>query len=203
MLSNVRSHVQLREKDFICSPSNCLLSLVKGGNDAALKEPETVVFKKLEPEYVDESADIMAEALRDNYITHVEIQMGIASGPDTPSPDAVKIIRSQLADMLSDENACVMIALDGGKLAGIGIGRIEEEYGNRYGDFWDVVVRPESGGKGIGSRLIEMIHSFFRERGVKAIYLDVNPNNSRAISLYGRLGYETVTHVMRKELQPR
>ncbi len=80
--------------------------------------------------------------------------MGIASGPDTPSPSAVEIIRHQLADLLSDGNACVMMALEGGTLAGIGIGRIEEEYGSRYGDFWDVVVKPEYGGKGIGGRLI-------------------------------------------------
>ncbi len=142
----------------------------------------------------------MARALSDSYITHVEMQMGIASGPDTPSPRAMEIIRGQLADLLSDDNACVLMALDGNTLAGIGIGRVEEEYGRKYGDFWDVVVKPEFGRKGIGSRLIDMIHSFFQERGVKTIYLDVNPNNNRAISLYGRLGYETVTYVMRKEL---
>ncbi len=159
-----------------------------------------MVFRKLEEAYVEEAAEIMTDALLGNYITHVEIQMGIATGPYTPSPDAKHIIRGQLTDLLSDDDACVLMALDAGMLAGVGIGRIEEEYGHRYGDFWDVVVKPEFGRRGIGGRLIEMIHSFFGERGVGAIYLDVNPNNGAAISLYRRLGYETVTHVMRKAL---
>jgi len=169
-------------------------------DDSYLKGKQELAFKELENSFIDACTELMTAALTEHYITHVEIQMGIATGPDKPSPEAKNIIRGQLEELIENDDACVLVALQGETVVGVAIGCIEEEYGSRYGDFWDVIVRPDFRAMGVGGKLIEMIHSFFRRRGMKSVYLDVNPENREAISIYERLGYETVSAVMRKEL---
>lgn len=50
-------------------------------------------------------------------------------------------------------------------------------------------------GRGIGTRLLEAVHEFGREKGFAAVTLEVVDTNTGAIRLYERLGYMPVKRV--------
>ena len=54
----------------------------------------------------------------------------------------------------------------------------------------EIYVVPEERGAGLGARLIEHVRADAASRGVKAMHLEVHPENERARALYERLGFE-------------
>lgn len=143
---------------------------------------------------VDEATKMMMEALAENYITDVEIEMGIAVDERTPSDKAYEIVRSQFAQLIRDKNAGVFAARINGRMVGYAVVVVE----GMVADFWDIVVSKEHRRSGIGTALISRVESFARERGCRMIKLDVNLNNAGAIELYKKLGYRGISMIMIK-----
>ena len=50
-------------------------------------------------------------------------------------------------------------------------------------DFW---------GRGIGSRLMEMMIEFAREVGIEILYLEAREDNERAVNLYKKYGFSQI-----------
>ncbi len=143
---------------------------------------------------VDEAARMMIDALHENYITDIEIEMGIAVDENTISEKAYEIVRSQIAQLINDKNAGVFSARINGKMVGYAIVVVE----GKVADFWDIVVKKEHRRGGIGTALIARVERFASEKGCNMIKLDVNLNNSEAIRLYSRLGYRGISMIMVK-----
>jgi ribosomal-protein-alanine acetyltransferase len=55
-----------------------------------------------------------------------------------------------------------------------------------------IVVEPAERGKGLAKTLMEHCHRELAERGIKKFFLEVRENNSAAIFLYKKLGYEKI-----------
>ncbi len=64
----------------------------------------------------------------------------------------------------------------------------------------NLVVAEESRQQGIGLALMERIHLWAAERGLKQIQLTVWDFNESALAFYSKLGYAVLHHRMRKEL---
>ena len=53
-----------------------------------------------------------------------------------------------------------------------------------------IFVKKEFRGKGIGAKLIERAIKYAKERGAKAIILDVHSKNYRAVEFYKKIGFQ-------------
>ena len=64
----------------------------------------------------------------------------------------------------------------------------------------DLFVRDDIRGKGIGTTLIREMEAIARDRGVRTLYIGVEPEaNPKAYALYQRLGYEPISTEIRAE----
>jgi len=151
-------------------------------------------ISRLKPEEIEEAKQMMLEALSENYITDIEIEMNIALDIKNVSEKASSILERQLKELIKSENTAVFATRIDGKLAGYAIVVIEGD----VADFWDLVVKKEYRNLGIGTTLIKTVEKFAKERGCVAIKLDVNIENQNAIRLYEKLGYKKISYIMMK-----
>ena len=63
-------------------------------------------------------------------------------------------------------------------------------------------VDPNHHGQGIGRALMEAVHHEARARGISRIRLDVRTHNAGARAFYDALGYEALTVVMERPVEP-
>ena len=55
-----------------------------------------------------------------------------------------------------------------------------------------ICVHPDHRNKGYGELMVRFLHVAARERGLEKIRLHVHPDNTKALSLYKKMGYEIV-----------
>ena len=79
---------------------------------------------------------------------------------------------------------CVLY-IDNGQYAGCGYGVVESGYVGLF----DIIVKEEFRGKGIGKKLVETILAQSKERGADKAYLAVVNNNIIAKKLYQKIGF--------------
>jgi ribosomal protein S18 acetylase RimI-like enzyme len=72
--------------------------------------------------------------------------------------------------------------------------------GLKHGYIYDIFVKKEFRGKGIGRTLLEKAQSYCREKGYSRILLMVYVNNANAIGLYNKMGFKTERMHMGKVL---
>jgi ribosomal protein S18 acetylase RimI-like enzyme len=72
--------------------------------------------------------------------------------------------------------------------------------GLKHGYVYDIFVKEEIRGKGIGRILMEKAESHCRERGYSRILLMVSVSNQAAISLYDNMGFKAEQTYMAKAL---
>lgn len=91
----------------------------------------------------------------------------------------------------------VLIAEDAGEIAGwIGWAVKEDPVGNgKYAYMAEVMVRPESRGKGVATKLISEAEMDAKERGADHIYCYIYEPNQASKSLFLRLGYSEMVAI--------
>ena len=72
--------------------------------------------------------------------------------------------------------------------------------GLKHGYVYDVFVKEEFRGKGIGRMLLEKAESYCQERGYSRILLMVSVGNQAAINLYDNMGFKAEQTYMAKAL---
>ena len=82
-----------------------------------------------------------------------------------------------------------LIALDGGRV----VGTLRLIPGTSRWMIYGFVIDRERRGQGLGSRMLAAVVDRLRSEGVAAVGLEVDPENTPAIRLYERFGFETVT----------
>lgn len=63
-------------------------------------------------------------------------------------------------------------------------------YEGNFVGLFDIVVRPDSRGKGIGKALVTSLLAWSQQEGASTAYLQVVANNSPALALYDKLGFK-------------
>jgi ribosomal protein S18 acetylase RimI-like enzyme len=103
---------------------------------------------------------------------------------------------------------------DGPTTAGHSLWTIEDETGRDAGDVWvgpnprdpesiyiyDIEVRPDARGRGIGQGAMEALEAWARSQGYPRIGLQVFGSNDAARRLYHRLGYVETNVLMQKTI---
>lgn len=99
-------------------------------------------------------------------------------------PWSEKSVESELSCRLS----CWLVALEGDTLIGyVGSQTVLEET-----DMMNLAVHPEFRRRGIGEKLVAALEDVLRQRGSKALTLEVRASNAPAIALYEKLGFQQV-----------
>jgi len=88
------------------------------------------------------------------------------------------------------EMAIIAETRDGDRTIEIGVSRLIIEPGKRRGEF-AVVIADMYQGKGLGTKLVDMLIEFAREKGIETIYGTVMSENNKMIQLCEKLGFTT------------
>lgn len=95
--------------------------------------------------------------------------------------------RADLTRALSGEDGYALFkAVEGGRIIGAGGVQVIADEGN----ITNVVVDESARRRGVGSALVEAIKTHCADKGAKKIYLEVWVNNTAAIELYEKQGFE-------------
>ena len=95
--------------------------------------------------------------------------------------------------MLESQSAIVLVAVVGRQVVGMCSGQllISTAEGGAAVLVEDVVVWPESRGKGVGRMLLESVMMWAEEKDGKRLQLLADRNNQAALDFYEHLGWET------------
>ncbi|MHC5247785.1 GNAT family N-acetyltransferase [Enterococcus sp. LJL90] len=127
---------------------------------------------------------------------------------DFPLPSRVnkeKFILKQVNMMeedLKNKSGQILTIKDGKKLLGFIQLQAEVDWisGEEYGYISRLVVSKEAEGQGLGQKLISLTEKWAMENEYKAIGLNVFLQNTKAVTFYEKLGYQTKTIKMMKGL---
>lgn len=93
-----------------------------------------------------------------------------------------------LYDAAKDERYCYLLCIENDKVLGYaGLLIVGDE-----GQVTNVAVLPECRGKGIGTKMMQAMTAYGRERGVSNFFLEVRAGNTNAQGLYAKCGYVAV-----------
>lgn len=66
---------------------------------------------------------------------------------------------------------------------------------------YDIKIKDTYRGQGLGTKTMECIEEYFKDKDVESISLHVFGHNKRAVSLYNKIGFETTNYRMEKKLK--
>lgn len=93
---------------------------------------------------------------------------------------------SSIETELSCRLSCWLVAMEGEALLGyVGSQTVMDE-----SDMMNLAVHPDYRRQGVAQKLVEALEASLRERGSKALTLEVRASNEPAIALYEKLGFQ-------------
>ena len=112
------------------------------------------------------------------------------------SKDSLKLTRESeekfISHFKSNKKNIMLVCELGGKI--VANASLERNRIQRYSHRAElsIVVAREVWGRGIGSKLMELLLNFAKESEIEIVYLEVRSDNERAISLYRKFGFSTI-----------
>jgi ribosomal-protein-alanine acetyltransferase len=100
--------------------------------------------------------------------------------------------KQQMAYLLTEYNAVSLTARVKGELAGFIIGQIEAENNVLVGHIITIDVSPTYRRLGIAQKLLSEVEDIFKQKGIGECRLEVREDNTAALNLYLKAGYEKV-----------
>lgn len=135
-----------------------------------------------------------------DYISHGELQMGIATEPGILATDYKQKWLQYLDRQTANPSNTVLLYEDNGILTGFIIFGVMEDGAAPYGVIFDMAVAPDARGKRIGEQLLEKAIENFRERGIRNCYLESGVNNHSAHHFFQKHGFAQVSDIFRMKL---
>ncbi|HUK85412.1 MAG TPA: ribosomal protein S18-alanine N-acetyltransferase [Candidatus Acidoferrum sp.] len=104
--------------------------------------------------------------------------------------DEEAFTKRQIAFLLSDYNTIVLSAKLESEIAGFIMAQIEIENDTLFGHIITINVLPAFRKKGIGSKMLQEIEAILKQKGISECHLEVREDNSAALRLYKKSGYQ-------------
>lgn len=105
---------------------------------------------------------------------------------------SVETERTIIENIAAKEKDIMLVAMDEDKIVGIGNimgnGRMRIEHQARLA----ISVRKDYWGQGVGSRIMQSLIDFAKERSIEVITLEVYHANESAIKLYEKFGFKEI-----------
>lgn len=135
-----------------------------------------------------------------DYISHGELQMGVASDPGQLTPDYKDHWLRYLDRQTGNPDNSLLICEEKEKITGFVLFGIANDGAQPYGLIFDLSVSPERRGQHIGLQLLQEALGHFRERGIKDCYLESGVNNHSAHHFFRKHGFNQVSDIFRLKL---
>lgn len=132
------------------------------------------------------------------YISHGELQTGLAEDPATWAPDLADLYAQDFAK-LGDERD-LLIARESADIVGIAIVAWETSARRRFAVLEDMAVDPERRSAGVGQAMLREIERVVAARGIDWIFLESGLRNTRAHRFFEREGFDKLSEVFGKRL---
>ena len=137
------------------------------------------------------------------YISHGEIQMGVGEGE---FEDGVLVARPSArarecwmryihGDMTADDAAVFKAVSTTGDIIGFTVAEIQEDGAEPFGMVCDVLADESLRCGGVGTALLQTALGWFKEMGIKDIYLESGLNNHAAHEYFMRRGFLKVSEI--------
>lgn len=146
--------------------------------------------------------DVLTEIFWDNlllhpqYISHGEVQMGVATGLNTPACNGKEMWRKYISGKINSEDSHVFICRNyDSSILGFTVLSIEEDGADPFGVICDLLTLPQSRGKGIGGALLDAGREWFRGKGIKSLYLESGKDNHSAHAFFEKRGFRMLSHI--------
>lgn len=135
-------------------------------------------------------------AAHPEYISHGEMQMGVAVG-EAIAPDGREKWMKYIHEHIEDSSfAEVWKAVsDEGEIIGFTVADIEEDGDAPFGMVCDVLVKEGCRSQGTGAALLQTAIDWLRSRGVKDIYLESGKDNHAAHRFFEKRGFAHVSEI--------
>lgn len=110
--------------------------------------------------------------------------------------------RGFIENAVTDEKFCLLVAETEGRIAGFAFAQTQDTspyicvMPRRFGYIFDIVVDPAVRGQGTGKKLLDAVKTWSKEQGHTHLELSVLPENTGALRLYEREGYQPVIHTL-------
>jgi GNAT superfamily N-acetyltransferase len=131
------------------------------------------------------------------YISHGEIQMGVAADAGTPASDGRKKWENYIKRKITADDSVVYIGEIGSDLAGFTVVDIDNDGCDNFGVICDLLVAPDFRKQSLGNQLFETAKEWLRERGICDIYLESGQNNHAAHTFFEKRGFRLISHIFR------
>ncbi len=140
-----------------------------------------IEIRDIEENDSDEFASLLIQLSRESPYTLMTEQESIVLG---------KTQYARTQQLILAPNHKILLAIHDGLLVGfVGLSQGLFER-NQHSAALMIGVLASHWGQGVASQLIQQVQSWAEERGIKRIEIDVLANNTRAIKLYQRFGFE-------------
>ena len=146
--------------------------------------------------------DLFAELIENHkeYISHGELQMGIATDRGELAPDFRNAWLRYLDRQTADPETEIMLAEQDGTPTGFVIYGINRDGAAPYGMIYDVGLLPRHRSRGTGSLLVRTALDALREKGVADCYLESGVDNHSAHRFFEKFGFGQVSCIFRAKL---
>lgn len=110
--------------------------------------------------------------------------------------------RGFIKNAVADETFCLLVAETEDGIAGFAFAQTQDTspytcvVPRRFGYIFDIVVDPAVRGQGTGKKLLDAVKTWSKEQGHTHLELSVLPENTGALRLYEREGYQPVIHTL-------
>lgn len=150
------------------------------------------------PTYREELSNFFYKIISQHkeYISHGEIQMGIALSKDEIAPNALQRWRQYLDRQNERNDTNIIICLsETNSIIGFAIAGVESDGAAPYGIIYDLSVDKECRGKGVGSALMSRVISYLKSQNITQCYLESGIRNSSAHHFFERYGFKAVSYI--------
>ena len=134
-----------------------------------------------------------------SYISHGELQMGIAEKEGVLAPDGKRKWERYISEKISARTSRVFVAESENTIQGFVVSEIASDGDRPFGVICDLLVRSDARGGGLGKTLLNAGREWLAGQGVDSIYLESGVGNHNAHAFFEHHGFCMVSHVFKSE----
>lgn len=153
---------------------------------------------------IPEIISLFSNAYKNNYISHGEIQLGIADSEAILNPEGLTIKRKELETLLDSSEAFirVMYSYSNNIIAGVIIFNIVSQYpwSKKYGVISDIVIDSNFRHMGLGQKLVKDAENLLKTYSIKDIFIEISNKNTISKAFFSKSGYKAVSITAHKQI---
>jgi len=109
--------------------------------------------------------------------------------------DQEAFTKRQISYLLTNYNTIGLVARTDSVIAGFIFTQIEIENNIVFGHIITLNVSPSYRRKGIATKMLKETEEFLKQKGINEIHLEVREDNSVALKLYQKIGYQKIGRI--------